>query len=136
MPTSSNDELKTRLRLVLTDLETLAGELNALMSRRDEAALERWPQLTVQICVDLGDRILAARNLEEPPRQRDVFAVLLGEGVLTAPQARRMEKLTEVRNALVHDYGRLTAEGTLAEVRSAFPVLRTVADALIRALPP
>src|SRR3712207_4969936 len=70
VPRLTNDELIARLHGVPADLEAELAALTAPPSRKDEAALERWLQLAIQMCIDLGDRVLAANNIEEPPRQR------------------------------------------------------------------
>ena len=133
MPSATFEDLCARLREILADLEQLLQQLSVPPTRGEAAAVERWLQLAIQICVDLGDRILAAKGEEEPPRQRDVFAVLGRLGVLDPGQVRGMERLVNVRNTLVHDYLRYTAEATVAEARQSLPTLLSAAQSLIGA---
>ena len=135
MPRASNAELATKLRQVLDQLEAKLAHLTGTPSLTEEAALERWLQLAIQMCMDLGDRILAAAGVEEPPRAKDVFAALQRLGVLDADETRRMEELTRTRNELVHDYGDFTPESTPRVARQALPTLKRVAGILIGRLP-
>jgi uncharacterized protein YutE (UPF0331/DUF86 family) len=125
-------ELLTRLREILDLLgaDLAALQSDALPSVRETAALERWLQLAIQISLDLGDRLLAALVVEEPPRYRDIFSALERQNVLAAPLARTMERLTDLRNALVHEYGEFGPATTPAHVRTALPTLREYAVAI------
>lgn len=136
MPRISTAELIAKLHEVLQKLEDCVTTLSDRPSDLAEAALERWLQLAIQICIDLGDRVIAARGLPEPPTQREVFATLLQAGVLTSEQSSGMVRLVNLRNDLVHDYGGFTAETTPGHVRRALPLLKTVGAALVRAHPP
>lgn len=134
MPRISTAELIAKLQEVLQKLENCIASLTVRPDDQTEAALERWLQLAIQICIDLGDRVIAARGLPEPPTQREVFAVLLQAGVLTSDQSTGMVRMVSLRNDLVHDYGGFTAETTPGHVRRALPLLKEVGSALIRAL--
>ena len=136
MRRAGDAELVSRLRATIAELRSALAGLPQTLSPRDEAALERWLQVAIQICIDLGDRILGARGVEEPARQADVFIALRGLGVLTREQASDMNRMVDLRNALVHDYPRFTAENLPDEVRGALPVLESVAASLIASLAP
>jgi uncharacterized protein YutE (UPF0331/DUF86 family) len=112
MPQTSSVELASKLRETLAQLEQAVADQSSPPSRVEQAALERWLQLAIQICMDPGDRILAERNVEEPPRARDIFTALEALGLLTREQATGMAKLVGVRNALIHDYGEFTPDTT------------------------
>jgi len=135
MPRESNLELATKLREVLADLESALGNLKGVPSSIEEAALERWLQLGIQLSMDLGDRILTSRGVDEPPRARDIFDNLASLGVLTKQQSAQMVRLVSLRNQLVHDYGEFTAATTPALATRALAVLQDVAKALTRSLP-
>jgi len=126
-------ELLSRLREILADADKELASLapDDLPSTRQTAALERWLQLSIQIPLDLGDRLLAARGFEEPPRYRDIFDVLQRSNIIPSVLARRMESLADLRNALVHEYGEFGPGTTPTHARSALPALREYA-ALLR----
>lgn len=134
MPRISTAELVAKLQEILQKLENCVASLTVRPDDQTEAALERWLLLAIQICIDLGDRLIAARGLPEPPTQREVFAVLLQAGVLTSAQSMDMIRMVSLRNDLVHDYGGFTADTTPGHVRRALPLLKEVGAALIRAL--
>lgn len=96
--------------------------------------MERWLQLGIQISLDLGDRLLASLKVEEPPRYRDIFSALERAGVLPEALARSLERLADLRNVLVHEYGEFTPESTPAHARAALPVLEEYAVAISTAL--
>src|SRR5207244_10719525 len=70
----------------------------------EDAAVQRWLQLAIQCCLDLGDSLLGKLGEPEPPRYRDIFAALVRRGVIDVSLAQRMERLTDHRNALAHAY--------------------------------
>jgi len=125
-------ELLSRLIEILDDLEAELSSLGSaeLPSSRQSAALERWLQLSIQICIDLGDRVLAAAGTDEPNRSRDIFSALQRLNIIPGPVARGMERLSDVRNALVHEYGEFHPATTPGHARSALPILREYAAAV------
>lgn len=134
MPQSSTEELVARLRAVLADMERLVAGIDDPPSEVQQAALERWLQLSIQVCMDIGDRILAARNIDEPTQMRDIFLVLARHGVLDKERALQMRRLADLRNALVHAYDEFTPHSTIAQVRTAIPLLKSVGDVLAGAI--
>src|SRR5947207_7934867 len=88
-----------------------------------DAALQRWLQLAIQCCLDLGDSLLGRLGEEEPPRYRDIFTALVRRGVIEAPLAQRMEELTGFRNALAHAYADLSPVETWRRLRAGLPAL-------------
>jgi uncharacterized protein YutE (UPF0331/DUF86 family) len=79
--------------------------------------------------------VLAGKNVDEPPRARDVFRVLERLGVISGQQATGMEKLVDLRNLFVHDYAEFSADTTPDQARRALPLLKEVARELASALP-
>ncbi|HET6383493.1 MAG TPA: HepT-like ribonuclease domain-containing protein [Armatimonadota bacterium] len=129
-------ELLTRLIEILNDLDAELASLPPaeLPSSRQTAALERWLQLTIQISIDLGDRLLAAKGVDEPPRSRDIFSALHSLHVIPISTARSMESLADLRNLLVHEYGEFRPATTPGHARQALPILREYAAAVGQAL--
>ncbi|MGV3724811.1 MAG: DUF86 domain-containing protein [Actinomycetota bacterium] len=136
MPRLSNHELMARLDEVLSNLDLAIASVTGTPEPQVEAALERWLQLSIQVLIDLGDRVVAARGLPEPARSREIFEVLAREGLLSPADATGMGRLVSLRNDLVPDYGEFTPATTPGHVRRALPLIRAVGKALADALTP
>src|SRR5947207_7955526 len=93
-----------------------------------DAALQRWLQLAIQCCLDLGDSLLGRLGEPEPPRLRDIFPALVRRGVIDRSLAQTMERLTDYRNVLGHAYSSLTPVETWRQVRQALPALAEFAE--------
>jgi uncharacterized protein YutE (UPF0331/DUF86 family) len=65
---------------------------------------ERALQLAIQICIDVGAHLVAARGLRAPDDYRDVFERLSREDTLDAALAERLKHAVGQRNLLVHGY--------------------------------
>jgi uncharacterized protein YutE (UPF0331/DUF86 family) len=65
---------------------------------------ERALQLAIQICIDVGAHLVAARGLRAPDEYRDVFERLSREDTLDAALAERLKDAVGQRNVLVHGY--------------------------------
>jgi uncharacterized protein YutE (UPF0331/DUF86 family) len=66
--------------------------------------VERKLQLTIQVCMDIGNYLIGQLGLAVPDEAENVFAVLGREGVIERDLARRMVGMVRFRNILVHDY--------------------------------
>ena len=96
----------------------------------EDVAVQRWLQLAVQCCLDLGDSILSGLGEPEPPRYRDIFPALARRGVIPAELVRSLESLAEFRYVLGHAYASLTPHDTWQRVREGIPVLVRYAEAI------
>jgi uncharacterized protein YutE (UPF0331/DUF86 family) len=65
---------------------------------------ERALQLAIQICIDIGAHLVAARGLRAPDDYRDVFDRLSREDTLDGALAERLKDAVGQRNLLVHGY--------------------------------
>jgi uncharacterized protein YutE (UPF0331/DUF86 family) len=90
-----------------------------------DAAVQRWLQLAIQCCLDLGDSLLGKLGEPEPPRYRDIFAALERRGIIDASLARNLEALTDFRNTLAHAYEGLSPGETWRQLRQG---LQTMAE--------
>jgi uncharacterized protein YutE (UPF0331/DUF86 family) len=93
-----------------------------------DAAVQRWLQLAIQCCLDLGDSLLGRLREPEPPRYRDIFAALTRQGIIDEPLARMMERLTDFRNVLAHAYSEPTPAETWRTLRAGLPSLAEFAE--------
>src|SRR5437016_7359849 len=104
--TDRDEELLRLLNNYLTHLQASQGLDPQTLEPfgPEDAAVQRWFQLAIQCCLDLGDSLLGRLGEEEPPRYRDIFAALARRGIIEAPLAQRMEELAGFRNALAYAY--------------------------------
>lgn len=106
------EALLARLRECIRGLESL--ELPAASELTKDRALmwaaERGLQLALQIVLDTGAHLLAARGHGALGTYRDVLEGLGVEGVLPGEFARRIAGMAGMRNALVHGYASLDPE--------------------------
>ena len=101
-----------------------------------DAAVQRWLQLAIQCCLDLGDALLGRLGLPEPPRYRDIFAALARAGILEATLTQAMERLADHRNALSHAYLHLTPDETWRWLREGLPAMAEFAQQIVRTSQP
>jgi len=66
--------------------------------------VERRLQLSIQVCIDIANYLIAHLGLRAPDSQENVFAVLGTEGIINPDLAHRMVGMVQFRNILVHDY--------------------------------
>jgi len=66
--------------------------------------VERNLQIAAQICIDIGNHIIAYRGYRVPYSYGDIFAVLREENLLPETLANTMIQIAGFRNILVHDY--------------------------------
>jgi uncharacterized protein YutE (UPF0331/DUF86 family) len=101
----------------------------------EDAAVQRWLQLAIQCCLDLGDALLGRLGEPEPPRYRDIFAALARVGVIDTPLAQGMERLVDHRNALAHAYSNLAPQATWRWVREGLPAVAEFAERIVQSAP-
>ncbi len=66
--------------------------------------VERRLQLSIQVCIDIANYLIAHLGLCVPDEQENVFAVLGREGIIPPDLAQRMVGMVRFRNILVHNY--------------------------------
>src|SRR5207247_9308883 len=88
-----------------------------------DAAVQRWLQLAIQCCLDLGDSLLGKIGEPEPPRYRDIFAALERRGIIDASLARSLEALADFRNTLAHAYEGLSPAETWRQLRQGLQTM-------------
>jgi uncharacterized protein YutE (UPF0331/DUF86 family) len=82
----------------------LEGEEAYLADPRQRAATERWLQLAIQICIDLGTQLVSERSARPPSDYADVFAILGEKGDIPGGLALRLGNAARQRNLIVHLY--------------------------------
>lgn len=71
------------------------------------AAAERYLQLAIESILDLGNQIIATRDLREPASYREIPLILGQAGIFPTDFAEAMVPMVKFRNVLVHDYADL-----------------------------
>jgi len=94
----------------------------------EDAAVQRWLQLAIQCCIDLGDSLLGRLGEPEPPRSRDIFPALVRLGIVDTSLAQTLEQLTDYRNTLAHAYADLSPAETWRRVRQGLPGMAELAS--------
>lgn len=93
------DELVRRLR----ELGDMSRD-DFLGDTRARAAAERFLQVAIQLCLDVGAHVLSDRGVVDWEEYREVPARLADEGVLSRELADRLARAAGQRNVLVHLY--------------------------------
>ncbi len=65
-------------------------------------------QRAVQAAIDLGAHTLASYGNDLPATQREIFAALERQGLISSSPAHAMQKMCGFRNIAVHDYRQLS----------------------------
>jgi uncharacterized protein YutE (UPF0331/DUF86 family) len=95
-----------RLRDAIELLEEVReGGLDAYLADPSlRAATERWLELAVQICVDLGTQTALEQRGAAPSTYAEVFATLGEAELIEMDLAERLADAAKQRNLLVHLY--------------------------------
>lgn len=79
-----------------------------------KAAAERYLQLAIETCINIGNRIAAREqlryNFAPPETYAEVFERMQSIGLLPADLATRLKKMAQFRNKLVHGYWEIDDE--------------------------
>ncbi|MBL7202109.1 MAG: DUF86 domain-containing protein [Anaerolineae bacterium] len=71
-------------------------------------AVERTLQVAIETCLDIGSHLISAEGFRYPETNREVFAILHEEGVLTDQATECLLQMAAFRNILVHEYVRVS----------------------------
>lgn len=69
-----------------------------------QAIVERYLQVCIQCCIDIGNYIISRQKLEIPDLETNVFVILAKNKIITNDLADRIKGMVKFRNILVHDY--------------------------------
>ena len=136
MDTSSVVE---RLRRLKTEIEGLQPfvhlSLDEYLADGDrQLIVERRLQLAAQVCIDIGNYLVAYYGLQTPEKPENIFAVLGREKLIPAPLAQKMTGIVRFRNILVHGYlaiDPVKVQGILAQDLDVFLAFAGAVQALL-----
>ena len=109
-------------QLIENKLAQLAGYLADLIESQDveqkeyladkktQRYVERTLHLAIECCLDIGNHLIADNNWREPINNKDVFAVLEENRVISSSLLSDLGKMAQFRNVLVHDYARVESD--------------------------
>ncbi len=109
------DHLKrlNKYYLCLVDMKTMSA---AAFEKDDirRAAGERYLQLAIESCLNIGNRIISLRQFDEPVNTPETYADIFVElhrlGFIDNDFSKRLIKMAKFRNRLVHLYWELETE--------------------------
>jgi uncharacterized protein YutE (UPF0331/DUF86 family) len=90
----------------LQEFSTFSLE-DLIRDKRDRRYLERTLQLAIEACLDIGSHLIAELRFREPEDNRDIFRILVENGILGPEKRDDLTRMAGFRNVLVHDYARL-----------------------------
>jgi uncharacterized protein YutE (UPF0331/DUF86 family) len=70
-------------------------------------AVERTLQVGVEICLDVGRRLIALEGFRYAEDSQDVFRVLAQEKIVSEKLLPALQEMARFRNLIVHDYARI-----------------------------
>ncbi len=126
-----------RLERLVEQLEEVRaeGEAAYLADERLRAMTERWLQLAIQACIDIGAQLVSELSADAPADYAGVFKALADAGALEVELADRLARAAGLRNVLVHLYLDLddrqvfAALGRLGDLRAFARAAQRLADA-------
>ncbi len=85
-----------------------AGTLpDYVASMRQRRAVERSLQVCIEICLDIGRRIIAIEELQIPDDNQSVFRILHDARIVPDQLVPSLLDMARFRNLIVHDYARI-----------------------------
>lgn len=104
--------LLERLGDEVADLRRLAGfETDALLADRDKLKSVKYGfVVAIEVCIDIGNHVIASEGYRSPQSYGDVFAVLGEHGHLRDQDVPTFIAMAGFRNLLVHGYAQVDDE--------------------------
>jgi uncharacterized protein YutE (UPF0331/DUF86 family) len=72
--------------------------------------IERTLQMSIEACLDVANHIISYEGYREPVDNKDIFQVLFEEKILSENLMKKLKKMAQFRNVVVHDYVRIQPE--------------------------
>lgn len=114
-----DEKLLAQLKLLQQYLDTLYKVRKHTREEylKDEilqGAAERYLQLAIETCINIGNRILSleqfTQNFKAPETYSEIFAKLAELNIINTAEKEQFQKMAKFRNRLVHIYWELDAE--------------------------
>ena len=98
-----------------------ASRLEFLNNWRVFGTTERYFQLSIDVMIDIGKMIIAAREMEHPEENKYIFDVLLSNKVITKTLYEKINGIVGFRNLLVHEYTKIDLEMVYTKLHGNIP---------------
>jgi uncharacterized protein YutE (UPF0331/DUF86 family) len=138
-----NDIVIERLRLLRNEVQFLKQERDKVHSFKEYSddirlrrAMERSLQIAVEVCLDIGRRIIAQEGFRYPEDNADVFRVLYEEKVVSSKLLAALIDMAKFRNLVVHDYARIDDAKVYAILKKRLGDFDAFARAIVDYLEP
>ncbi|UJG43719.1 MAG: DUF86 domain-containing protein [Candidatus Heimdallarchaeum endolithica] len=79
-------------------------------SLRSQLIIERAVQLIIQTILDIGAHIISRTTDISPKSYSDIIPLLVEKKIMSIKLGNQLEKISGLRNILVHDYTKIDAE--------------------------
>lgn len=123
------DEYAFRLkRFESISLEEYLGDYDI------QAIVERNLQLSIQVCMDIANYIIARKKLTFPAEQENIFVLLGREGIIARDLADRIKGMVNFRNILVHDYTEIDSKKVYGMLKQGLKDFNNFATAAVKFL--
>jgi len=111
---SEDEVILERLLLLRDEIAYLKHERDGLRTFREyqdnkrlRKAIERSLQVAVEVCLDIGRRIIALEGFRYPETNQDVFQILREEKIVPEDLLTTLREMARFRNLIVHDYAKI-----------------------------
>jgi uncharacterized protein YutE (UPF0331/DUF86 family) len=118
---------RARLRALLDQLGEETRQLHRLAGYEPEqllgdpyrvAAVKYRFVVAIEICIDVGQHVIASEGLRAPADFADVFAVLGATGFISQDSVATLQAMARFRNLLVHGYLRVDDQRVIQILRT------------------
>lgn len=91
---------------------------------------ERYLQLAIETCLQICGVLIASLGLRRPEGYHELLSIVAAQQIIPQPMAYRLEILTNLRDALVHDPSTLTHDLLYDYIQQRLEDLEAFADAV------
>ena len=95
-------------------------------------ALLHYIQLCAEICIDIGQTLIAAENFEIPEDSAQIFIVLGKEKIIPKKFAETFLTIARFRNLLVHEYIKIDLKKVYTYLQNDLSQFETFAKAIAK----
>lgn len=102
-----------------------------LSRKKDQRFLERTLHLACECCIDIAAHIISRQGFREPKDNKDLFAILFENKIISENICNTMIKMAKFRNIIVHDYARIEPEIVLGILKRDIGDFKNFAQGII-----
>ncbi|MCI2430524.1 DUF86 domain-containing protein [Candidatus Acetothermia bacterium] len=95
---------------------------------------ERLLEVMIQAMLDIGNHLIAGLLLKKPEGYRQVFEILVQNGILSAEFLPKAQALAGLRNLLIHEYFEIDRARLYEEAKQGLPDFERFCEAIVRFL--